>query len=535
MSSSKTRTTQLPTIDLGYVVQRATVFNETGQYYNFSNIRYAQPPTGDLRFRAPQPPLKDRSVIRTGEIGRICPQASPAWLLLASEFIPQYLQGKTNFSPSDFNTSSSGSGALPAQDPRTTEDCLFLDVHVPKNIFDKRNENKNEGAPVLVWIYGGGYTGGDKGSTGNPAGLIARSQDNGNSGIIYVALNYRLGAFGWLSGPTFQQNGTANAAFYDQRLAIEWVKQNIKKFGGDPNRITLIGESAGGGSIMHQITAFGGQKPIAFQQAILQSPGFQPYVSTVEQEKVYNAYLKLLNVSTIEEARKLPYETLQTANIIQVGTSSYGQFTYGPVVDGIFTPQLPGQLLAKGQFAKDVNVMVGHNADEGLLFTSPYSQNDTTYYAQLQIFLPTLPSFPQIAKYLGNVLYPSSNYPDQIARISNALSEAVFTCNTFFLDKAYQNRTHSYQFAVPPALHGNDIAYTFYNGESLTSPDTAIVLQEYITNFAMTGDPNGPGVPSFPVFGRNASMNVLNVTGVTQVVDDSANSRCEWWQQALYY
>ncbi|KAF7191691.1 Carboxylesterase patB [Pseudocercospora fuligena] len=529
------RATQLPTVDLGYVVQRATVFNDTGKYYNFSNIRYAQAPTGDLRFRAPQPPLKDRSVVRTGEIGRICPQANPAWLLIAEEFIPEYLQGKTEFSPSDFNTSSSGSGGLPAQDPRTTEDCLFLDVQVPKSIFDKRNGKKNKGAPVLVWIYGGGYTAGDKGGSGNPAGLIARSEDNGSSGIIYVALNYRLGAFGWLSGPTFQENGTANAALYDQRLAIEWVKQNIKKFGGDPNRITLIGESAGGGSIMHQITAYGGLKPISFQQAIPQSPGFQPFVSTVQQENIYNAYLTLLNVSTIEEARKLPYQTLQTANIIQVGTSAYGQFTYGPVVDGIFAPQLPGQLLAKGQFAKDVNVMVGHNADEGLLFTSPFNQNDSTYSTQLQSLLPSLPSFPQSAQYLENVLYPESDYPNQIARASATIAEAVFTCNTLFLDKAYKNKTYSYQFAVPPALHGNDVAYTYYNGANITSHQTAIALQEYITNFAMTGNPNGPGVASFPVYGRNASMNVLNVTGITQEVDGTANPRCEWWQKALYY
>ena len=224
-----TNTTTLPTVDLGYVVQRATVFNDTGNYYNFSNIRYAQPPTGDLRFRAPLPPLTNRTTIETGEIDRICPQANPAWLLTANLFVPQYLAGKTNFTTADFNATSSGSSAsLPAQDPRTTEDCLFLDVQVPKSIFDSGNSS----APVLVWFYGGGYTAGSKQSTGNPAGILARSQNNDNKGLVYVTFNYRLGAFGWLAGPTFQADGgVANAAFYDQRLALEWVKTNIHKFG----------------------------------------------------------------------------------------------------------------------------------------------------------------------------------------------------------------------------------------------------------------------------------------------------------------
>lgn len=78
--------------------------------------------------------------------------------------------------------------------------------------------------------------------------------------MIYVALNYRLGAFGWLSGPTFQENGTPNAGLYDQRFALEWVQEHISKFGGDPDRVTVFGESAGGGSIMGQITAYGGKK-----------------------------------------------------------------------------------------------------------------------------------------------------------------------------------------------------------------------------------------------------------------------------------
>lgn len=203
----------------------------------------------------------------------------------------------------------------------------------------------------------------------------------------FVALNYRLGAFGWLSGPTFQENGTANAGLYDQRFALEWVQTHISKFGGDPSRVTVMGEStlihelnhpqclaksltrtaigAGGGSIMHQITAYGNSNgPVPFAQAIPQSPGFLPYVSNNQQEQIFQNFLSLLGVKTIDEARQQPFSALLKANAQQVGASPYGQFTYGPVVDGKFVPALPGELLLHGQYPKDLKIMVGHNADE---------------------------------------------------------------------------------------------------------------------------------------------------------------------------
>jgi carboxylesterase type B len=129
--------------------------------------------------------------------------------------------------------------------------------------------------------------------------------------------------------------------------------------------VTVLGESAGGGSIMHQITAYGGTKGrVPFHQAVPQSPGFQPFVSNQQQEQILDGFLGLLNVSTIEEARQLPFAALQTANVKQVGASPYGGFTYGPVVDGDFVPALPGVLLLHGQYDKSLRVMVGHNAQE---------------------------------------------------------------------------------------------------------------------------------------------------------------------------
>jgi len=146
--NSSTSSAALPIVDLGYELHQASLYNSTGGFYNFSNIRYAAPPTGENRFRAPVLPATNRTAVQTGLPARICPQAEPAWLLIAEAYIPLYLAGQTVFNASSFNLSSASSGGLPVQDPRTTEDCLFLDVVVPEAIFN--NAGKGYGAPVLV-------------------------------------------------------------------------------------------------------------------------------------------------------------------------------------------------------------------------------------------------------------------------------------------------------------------------------------------------------------------------------------------------
>lgn len=143
----------LPIVDLGYELHQASSFNATGSYYNFTDIRFAAAPIGPLRFAAPQSPPPNRFDIQKGSVNPICPQASPSWWELTVEYVPRYLSGERNFNTSSFmvtNTSSS----TPEPDPRETEDCLFLDVVVPKAILE--NAGNGYGAPVLVWIHGGG-------------------------------------------------------------------------------------------------------------------------------------------------------------------------------------------------------------------------------------------------------------------------------------------------------------------------------------------------------------------------------------------
>lgn len=215
-------------------------------------------------------------------------------------------------------------------------------------------------------------------------------------------------------------------------------------------------------------------------------------------------------------------------------------------MDGNFVPQLPGELLLHGQFDKSVEVMTGHNSNEGLLFASPFISNETT---RLELFTQFFPAATDIVlTYMMNGLYPANfsgayGYTGYSSMIPLIISEISFTCNTRYLATGFQNETYGYYFSVPPGLHGEDIAYTFFNGDTTTTDDglpvnatVAHALQDYITSFALNGSPNEPGAPFFPLYGANiTNQNIgLSMLG-SQVNDTSANPRCAWLQKALYY
>jgi carboxylesterase type B len=186
-----------------------------------------------------------------------------------------------------------------------------------------------------------------------------------------------------MSGPSFLEadGATANAGLYDQRLAFEWIQKYIRLFGGNPNRVTVIGESAGAGSIEHHITGYAGNRKSIFQQAILQSPGFKPKPDLQEQERLFQktlSYASLVSAKTIattQELRELSFLDLYYTNYLLVQSSTYGDFTFGPVVDGLLVPDLPGKLLLDSKFDHNLRVMVAYNPNEGLVFSSPFFQN----------------------------------------------------------------------------------------------------------------------------------------------------------------
>ncbi|KAH7137437.1 Alpha/Beta hydrolase protein [Dactylonectria estremocensis] len=496
----------LPTVDLGYEIHQAISFNETGQYYNFSNIRYARPPTGELRFTPPQPPETNRTAIQKGQVGASCPQALAEWYVCQDA-----LRRGTVQSPAQC-----GKHLLPPPDPLDREDCLFLDVITPRANFDDPTRK----APVMVWVYGGGYAFGRKGLDGDPSGLIERSKevDTEGRGVIFVTFNYRGGAFGFLSGPNVRNNGTANVGLLDQRMALEWVQDNIHLFGGDKDRVTVFGQSAGAGSIMHQITAYGGMRgPVPFQQAIIQSPGIPLLPGSKQQDDLAQEFLGRLNVSTIQEARQLPYEALYNANAEMVADSRMGTFTWAPGPDGSFVPALPGTLLAQGGFDKSVKIMTAYNHNETQSFTSEDNVNNTVFVRNLRTTFPGAQE--AVIEYISNDLYPpifngSQPYSDFFTRAKLSLAEAGFVCNTYYLQKAFRELdmpTYGYKFI-------------------------ALMLQRYLVSFSLTGNPNIQAVLEMPVYGPQGLLLEFNATyGLDIIPDPSINRRCEWWQKAMYY
>jgi len=144
-----------------------------------------------------------------------------------------------------------------------------------------------------------------------------------------------------MSGPTFQKSGTANVGLYDQRFALDWVQKYIHLFGGDGGRVTVLGESAGAGSIMHHITAYGGAKgpgQLPFQQAVLQSASIHnPVQSKVLEEQLFQSFLAAANVTTLDEARLLPSETLQIANKQVIYPAAFGLYNFRKTLLLLFT------------------------------------------------------------------------------------------------------------------------------------------------------------------------------------------------------
>ena len=223
---------------------------------------------------------------------------------------------------------------------------------------------------------------------------------------------------------------------------------------------------------MHQITAYGGLKgKVPFHQAIPQSPGFLPIPDIIQQDAIYAKTLQSAsqitgrNITTLQQLRSLSTSDLYYTNCLAVAVPPYGLFTYGPVVDGKFVPCLPGELFLTGQFDTSLNLMIGHTADEGLFFSSPYIQNNADFSGYVSTLIPSADG--KTVSYITEVLYPpvfdgSHGYTSQIRRTDLLLSELGFTCNTRFMDLAYGNKTFSYLFSVPPALHGDDNQYGKY-------------------------------------------------------------------------
>ncbi|TKA65178.1 hypothetical protein B0A55_09223 [Friedmanniomyces simplex] len=497
-------------VDLGYSVYQG-FSNATAGLNVFQGIRFAAPPTGQLRWQAPRAPESNRS------------STIPA----------------TSYAPTCPQSPSGGNGTvLPTNQTGASEDCLFLNIWTPSNATGP--------LPVYVWIHGGGY-----GQGNGRQDLTAFINTNGNA-FVGVTIQYRLGAFGFLSSDEVYRKGVVNAALLDQHLALQWVQQYIHLFNGDSRQVTISGESAGGGSVMLQDMSYGGTLGTQlFINTIAASP-YLPmqygYKDWVPSQAYYafatqagcaptSPYLKNGSTPIFECLTNKDSATLINASAAVSQQTSFGTWAFLPVTDGTFVQDLPSRQLARGQ-VNGLNMLVGNNANEGVAFTPQDIQTEDDLVAYLRITFPLF-SNNDIAKIL--YYYPSSNASvnpnallfategdmgptalnessvgtGQQQRADNIYAETTFVCPSYWMVEAYSNNRaggqgYKYQFSIPPAYHGADVAgYFDYPGEYY-SVDFTTAFQKIYGNFVTSSNPSISNAVANGVSGGNVSVNAAS-------------------------
>ena len=469
----------------------------------FRGLPYAAPPTGDRRWRAPRPPA-NWSDIRD-----------------ASAFAPSCPQGNGSF--------TSG---------KQDEDCLYLNVYTPES-----SQHSKRPVPVLVWLHGGGFSTG-AGRDYDPVKLMA-------NGVVVVTINYRLGALGFLSHPALaarRSEPTGNYGLMDQQEALRWVQDNIERFGGDAQNVTVAGESAGGLAVLAQLVSRGSRG--LFQRAIVESGSFALTQRTLaEAEAVGEAFASSSGCSdqTLTCLRKLPVATLLS------------QFT-APVipgtVDGDVLTESIGTALASGRFAH-VPILNGTNHDEELLFI--LGLGVTVSGGTFRLLPPegvTATNYPNvIASVLGvsesraaTIVseYPLASYLAAPFALSALVGDANFACPALQQDRwtsrfvptfAYElndDATPARYLPIPAATHLSELEYLFdlpdAPYQALPTPDQerlAASMRAAWARFAAGEKPWAGEMPSRPFSGGPVQSLVPPVPQIE--TDFAARHHCAFW------
>lgn len=446
----------------------------SGQVVTYKGIPYAKPPVGELRWREPQP--------------------ASAW---------KGVRKATTFSPICMQNGEPLPGAFPE---RVSEDCLYLNVWAPV----RSGVARNKPLPVMVWIYGGGWTNGSS-STPLTWGDRLATKD-----VIVVSLNYRGGAFGFLAHPELTRESgrgaSGNYGLMDQIAALKWVQRNIAAFGGDPGRVTLFGQSAGSMSASLLMTS-----PLAkglFHQLIGQSGGafIPPEASPAGPsfllkgaERAGVQLAAALGARDLSAMRALPASAIMSQQ--RRGVDHF-------ILDGHVLAREPYDVFKTAQ-QHPMPVLLGWNADEGMSFFDGRTIRAATFAADLQRDFGVLPA-PLLAA------YPATT--DAQARASRAKLERDLRFGydmwtwARLQSESGKGKAFLYHFAqVPPypagsriaergAAHGAELRYVFGHLDqepwawSSFDHKLADTMASYWTNFAKRGDPNGPGLPFWPVF-----------------------------------
>jgi para-nitrobenzyl esterase len=450
-----------------------------GKVKAFMGLPYAAPPVGELRWKAPEPAAKWKGERDATKYGNHCAQGHV-------------------FDDMIF------------QDGGDSEDCLYLNVYAPADAKDKSK------LPVMFWIHGGGYSG----------GASSEPRHNGDflptKGVVLVTINYRLGVFGFLATADLakEANGVAgNYGMLDMVAALEWVKTNIKHFGGDPDNVTIFGESAGSFAVSTLMAS-----PMArglFQKAIGESGGafsdVLPYSSLEAREKADGAWVDSLGIKSLEELRALPTDKVLEA----AKKKTPGGFP--PVIDGKFLTEPVPDTYSAGKQAH-VPLIAGWNRDEGSFLANGMTQEKWKGFATA-MFKERGDEFLK--------LYGGES-EEQVADSAGAYGgDSFIAFGTWKWLEAHRKTgdapVYRYHFelrALPSkyhqgtfAFHSDDIEYVFGTldtrpGETVRPEDRKLSdqMMTYWTNFAKTGDPNGAGLPAWPKYDKDDSLIHLDST-----------------------
>jgi para-nitrobenzyl esterase len=433
----------------------------------YKGIPFAAPPVGNLRWRGPQPPIPWKGVKKCVAFSASPVQPKPVpFLCWTKEFI-----------------------APPAP---LSEDCLYLNVWTGALSATERR-------PVFVWIYGGGF------SSGSAACDIYDGKEYAKRGIVFVSINYRVGAIGFMAHPELTKEGkgaSGNYGLMDQVAALQWVHENIEAFGGDPGNVTIAGQSAGSMSVNAMIATAAAKG--LFQRAIAESGGILGGVqfgSLADGEKSGMDLQEKTGAKTIDEMRELPADS-----ILRISSTMSG-FRFSPLCDGIFLPADLNKAFSEGRF-NQVDFMSGWVSGDGVLFGSPKTTKEDfialmnkRYGAKAEQLLTLLP-------------HENADEASHSLETLNLISFAALS--PYRLSKYNSKPSYIYQFTHVPvdkpgfpdygAFHTSEVPYALHTLHLWDRPwkplDLSIegTMSDYWINFIRSGNPNGPGLPGWDVY-----------------------------------
>ena len=476
----------------------------------FKGIPFAAPPIGGLRWKAPQPVTPWTGVRK------------------AVEFGPRPMQGAI-YSDMIF------------RDTGPSEDCLYLNVWTP-------SKDGTDKLPVMVWIYGGGFQAGAASEPRQDGAVLARK------GVVVVSMNYRLGLFGFFAHPGLAaespDGATGNYGLMDQIAALQWVKRNIAAFGGDPHNVTIFGESAGSMSVCALMVS-----PMArglFHRAIGQSgSAVHAAADKSRQSRTYAEergvkFAAAASAKTIQELRE------KTASELLKLALSSDEFSFWATVDGAVLREDPNAVFVAGR-QNDVPLMAGWNADEVRVYTTFGEKRPTAESFRAEMHQKYGDKADAFLKY-----YPATSDNEAVRSAGDFADDNFIAFATWkwiqLQGKTGSSAVYRYSFdrTVPiepgrvingsPATaadtgapHASDIGYVFsafdsapavpwQNADKVLSDE----MMTYWTNFARTGNPNGPGVPAWPPYDAKANYPVMHLNVNPGVLPATHQDRYEF-------